>query len=111
MRPAPLRPGERAVVIDYSDHDHEFASFRDEVREIYPGVYLGKMYALPGTELWGGVLALPPDSPPRFAINFILFGQPGQTTVQALQAPMPATPGAQGTPFMLSSGGSLSGGL
>lgn len=80
-------PGERAVVIDYSDHDHEFSSFRDELREIYPGVYLGKMYALPGTELWGGLLSLPPDSDPRFAINFILFGQPGQTTVQAVQAP------------------------
>ena len=83
-------PGERAVVIDYSDHDHEFSSFRDEIREIYPGVYLGKMYALPGTELWGGVLALPPDSDPRFTINFILFGQPGQTTVPAVQAPTPA---------------------
>ena len=73
-------PGERAVIIDYEDHDHEFSSFRDEIREIYPGVYLGKMYALPGTELWGGVLALPPDSDPRFTINFILFGQPGMTT-------------------------------
>ena len=78
-------PGESAVIIDYSDHDHEFSSFRDEIREIYPGVYLGKMYALPGTQLWGGVLALPPDSDPRFTINFILFGQPGMTTMPVVQ--------------------------
>ena len=83
-------PGEEAVIIDYSDHSHEFSSFRDEIREIYPGVYLGKMYALPGTELWGGVLALPADSAPRFAINFMLFGQEGQTTMQAVQASSPA---------------------
>ena len=49
-----------------------------------------KMYALPGTELWGGVLALPADSAPRFAINFMLFGQEGQTTMQAVQASSPA---------------------
>lgn len=80
-------PGERALVIDYSDHEHEFSSFRDEIREIYPGVYLGKMYALPGTQLWGGAISLPQGSDPRFAINFMLFGQPGQTVVQAVQAP------------------------
>lgn len=33
-----------------SDYDHEFGAFRDEIREMYPGVFLGKMYALPG---WG----------------------------------------------------------
>jgi hypothetical protein len=43
--------GKKAIIIDYSDHAHEFNAFRDELREIYPGVYLGKMYALPGTKV------------------------------------------------------------
>ena len=52
-------------------------------REVYPGVYLGKMYAMPGTRMYG-VLNVPADSAPvrvwarggwglraRFKINHI----------------------------------------
>jgi len=65
-------PGEKSAVVDYSDYDHEFSSFRDEYREVYPGVYLGKMYAMPGTRMYG-VLNVPADSPPIFAVNFLLL--------------------------------------
>jgi hypothetical protein len=75
-------PSESAMIVDYSDHDHEFSPFRDEIREIYPGVYLGKMYALPGASLWDGAIALSSDEP-TFAIHFILFKQPGQSLAQA----------------------------
>ena len=74
-------PNETSIVVDYADHDHEFASFRDEIREIYPGTYLGKMYALPGTSVLGGVLTVP-EGEPVFAINFILFGAPGMRVVE-----------------------------
>jgi hypothetical protein len=30
--------------------------FREELREIYPGVWLGKMYALPGSAPYGGAV-------------------------------------------------------
>lgn len=75
-------PSESAMIVDYSDHDHEFSPFRDEIREIYPGVYLGKMYALPGASLWDGAIALSSNEP-TFAIHFILFKQPGQSLAQA----------------------------
>ena len=75
-------PSESAMIVDYSDHDHEFSPFRDEIREIYPGVYLGKMYAIPGASLWDGAIALSSDEP-TFAIHFILFKQPGQSLAQA----------------------------
>lgn len=75
-------PSESAMIVDYSDHDHEFSPFRDEIREIYPGVYLGKMCALPGASLWDGAIALSSDEP-TFAIHFILFKQPGQSLAQA----------------------------
>jgi len=66
-----------AIVVDYSAHDHEFSGFKDELREVYPGTYLGRMYALPGAELWGGALSAPVDGGPIFALNFVLFAHPG----------------------------------
>lgn len=65
-------PGEKSAVVNYSAYDHEFSSFRDEYREVYPGVYLGKMYAMPGTRMYG-ILNVPADSAPVFAVNFLLL--------------------------------------
>jgi hypothetical protein len=81
-------PGEDALVVDYGDHAHEFAPFRDEIREVYPGMYVGKMYALPGASLWNGALVVP-DGDPLFAINFVLFAEPGAAV---LAAPREETP-------------------
>jgi hypothetical protein len=71
-------PGEKAAIVDYSGFDHEFTSFRDEFREIYPGIFLGKMYALPGTSLYG-VMNIPEGSAPLFTINFLLFSNGGDS--------------------------------
>jgi hypothetical protein len=70
------QPGTSSIVVDYSDHDHEFEYFRDELRPIYPGVWLGKMYAMPGTSMFGGVLQVPIGAAPVFTVNFILVGEP-----------------------------------
>ena len=76
--------GTRALVVDYSDQTHEFEYFRDELRFIYPGVALGKMYAMPGTSMFGGVLQVPIGAAPVFTVNFLLVGEP--------QTAMPISP-------------------
>ena len=70
------QPGTSSIVVEYSDHDHEFEYFRDELRAIYPGVWLGKMYAMPGTSMFGGVIQVPIGAAPVFTVNFILVGEP-----------------------------------
>lgn len=82
-------PGEDALVVDYDGRDHEFSGFRDELREVYPGFYVGKMFALPGASLWDGALTVP-EGDPAFAINFALFSPPGAevaTPPRAANAP------------------------
>lgn len=73
-------PGEDALVVDYDGREHEFSGFRDELREVYPGFYVGKMFALPGASLWDGALTVP-EGEPAFAINFALFSPPGAEVV------------------------------
>ena len=50
---------EDALVVEYDVTEHEFSGFRDELREIYPGLYVGKMYAMPGASLWNGAFVVP----------------------------------------------------
>jgi len=39
---------ERSTIIDYTDFDHAFNSYWDEIREVYPGVWLGRLYQVTG---------------------------------------------------------------
>jgi hypothetical protein len=48
---------------------------------------LDRVGATAGVKLWGGLLQLPANAEPMFAINFMLFGAPGQAIQQAVQAP------------------------
>ena len=41
--------GKASIGINYSKFGHEFSKFRDEIREVYSGVYIGKMYMLPAS--------------------------------------------------------------
>ena len=75
-----FQPGTNAVVVDYSSFDHDFTYFRDELRPIYPGVFLGKMYAMPGMSMFGGALQVPIGAAPVYTVSFILVGEP-QTTM------------------------------
>lgn len=77
--------GTDAIVVDYGSFDHEFQYFRDEMRAIYPGVFLGRMYAVEGMSLFGGVLQVPTGAQPVYAVSFILVGD-AQTTMP-LSAP------------------------
>ena len=72
--------GTDAIVVDYSSFDHEFQYFRDEMRAIYPGVFLGRMYAVEGMSLFGGALQVPTGAQPVYAVSFILVGD-AQTTM------------------------------
>ena len=72
--------GTDAIVVDYGSFDHEFQYFRDEMRAIYPGVFLGRMYAVEGMSLFGGVLQVPTGAQPVYAVSFILVGD-AQTTM------------------------------
>ena len=36
--------GKTSIVMDYSQTSHVWADVRDEVREVAPGLYLGRMY-------------------------------------------------------------------
>ena len=56
---AQFQPEGSAIVVDYSSFEHDFQFFRDELRPIYPGVYVGKMYAMPGMSMFGGALQVP----------------------------------------------------
>lgn len=73
---------EDALVIEYDVQTHEFSGFRDELREVYPGFYVGKMYATPGASLWNGAFVVPPGEP-AFALHFALFAHPGGEVMQA----------------------------
>jgi len=75
-----FQPGTNAVVVDYSSFNHDFTYFRDELRPIYPGVFLGKMYAMPGMSMFGGALQVPIGAAPVYTVSFILVGEP-QTTM------------------------------
>lgn len=74
-----FQEGQDSIVVDYSTFDHDFTYFRDELRPIYTNVYLGKMYAMPGMSMFGGVFSVPLGARPVFTVNFILVGN-GQTT-------------------------------
>jgi hypothetical protein len=39
--------GKEAIIVDYSDTSLLFGKIRDEIREIRPGIYLGKAYLRP----------------------------------------------------------------
>ncbi len=41
-----LLDGRPSIIMDYSETSHVWADVRDEVREVAPGVYLGRMYRL-----------------------------------------------------------------
>jgi hypothetical protein len=43
-----LLDGRPSIIMDYSETSHVWADVRDEVREVAPGVYLGRMYRLKG---------------------------------------------------------------
>ena len=73
---------EDALVIEYDTQTHEFSGFRDEIREVYPGFYVGKMYATPGASLWNGAFVVPPGEP-AFAVHFALFANPNGEGMQA----------------------------
>ena len=73
---------QRATIgLDYSNFNHEFNKFRDEIREVYPGVYIGKMYMMPGLDLFrnedgsSSLLKIPDDADPQFAMNFMLLAE------------------------------------
>lgn len=51
--------GGSAVVVDYSDYVHDFKSFRDELRLIAPGVWLGRMYTLMPGEVIANSMKVP----------------------------------------------------
>jgi len=71
--------GKASIGINYSKFGHEFSKFRDEIREVYSGVYIGKMYMLPGLDLFpnedgtDSIFKIPEDGTPQFAMNFILM--------------------------------------
>lgn len=71
--------GQKAVGINYSKFGHEFSKFRDEIREVYPGVYIGKMWMMPGLDLFpredgsDSIFKVPENGTPQFAMNFILM--------------------------------------
>ncbi len=69
-----FQPEGSAIVVDYSSFEHDFQFFRDELRPIYPGVYVGKMYAMPGMSMFGGALQVPIGASPVFTVNFLLVG-------------------------------------
>lgn len=81
--------GEDAVIVEYDVETHEFTGFRDELREVYPGAYIGKMYALPGASLWNGAFEVP-EGEPAFTVNFMVFAKPGGNYMSAVGAPLPA---------------------
>ena len=71
--------GKAAIGINYSKFGHEFSKFRDEIREVYPGVYVGKMWMLPGLDLFpredgtDSIFKVPENGTPQFAMNFMLM--------------------------------------
>ncbi|CAL6275307.1 unnamed protein product [Bathycoccus prasinos] len=71
--------GKAAIGINYSKFGHEFSKFRDEIREVYPGVYVGKMFMLPGLDLFpredgtDSIFKVPENGTPQFAMNFMLM--------------------------------------
>lgn len=67
--------GADSIVVDYSAYDHDFTFFRDELRPVYSNVYVGKMYAMPGMSMFGGVLQVPIGAAPVFTVNFLLVGE------------------------------------
>jgi hypothetical protein len=71
--------GSNSVVVNYSSFDHEFQFMRDEIRPIYPGVWLGRMYAMPGMSMFGGVLQVPIGATPVYTVSFLLVGEPQST--------------------------------
>ena len=75
---------EDALVVEYDVVEHEFSGFRDELREVYPGFYVGKMYATPGASLWNGAFVVPAGEP-AFAVHFALFADPNGTVMPASQ--------------------------
>ena len=70
-----------SIIVDYKNYTHEFSGFVDEIRQAYPGVYIGKMYGEPGASLYGGLIKVKANGPPVFAVNFILFQKASQATV------------------------------
>ena len=75
---------EDALVVEYDVTEHEFSGFRDELREIYPGLYVGKMYATPGASLWNGAFVVPAGEP-AFAVHFALFAEPNGEVMSAVR--------------------------
>lgn len=71
--------GKAAIGINYSKFGHEFSKFRDEIREVYPGVYIGKMWMMPGLDLFpredgtDSIFKVPENGTPQFAMNFMLM--------------------------------------
>jgi len=71
--------GKAAIGINYSKFGHEFSKFRDEIREVYPGVYVGKMWMMPGLDLFpredgtDSIFKVPENGTPQFAMNFMLM--------------------------------------
>tara|TARA_B110000977_G_scaffold17746_1_gene21488 strand:+ start:2746 stop:3666 length:921 start_codon:yes stop_codon:yes gene_type:complete len=72
-----------AVIVEYDVLEHEFTGFRDELREVYPGAYIGKMYALPGASLWNGAFEVP-EGEPAFTVNFMVFANPNGSYMPAV---------------------------
>jgi hypothetical protein len=56
-----LLDGKKSIIIDYAGSSLAFGWVRDEVRQVGPGIYLGRAYA---RTFWGPVFAL------NFALNF-----------------------------------------
>ena len=75
---------EDALVVEYDVVEHEFSGFRDELREVYPGFYVGKMYAEPGASLWNGAFVVP-EGEPAFAVHFVLFADPNGVVMPAVR--------------------------
>ena len=37
--------GQPATILDYSETSHLYANYRDEIRQVGPGLFLGAMYS------------------------------------------------------------------
>ena len=52
-----------------------FGGFEDRIREIHPGVWLGRVYALPGMLSWDLSLGNPTPFTIYTGVSFLLFQQ------------------------------------
>jgi len=76
-----------AWIIDYSGYNHDFRSYRDEGREVAPGVFVGKLYSLSLSDVVGASLGWNKRTPPSqrapqgtFLAHFVLFRKGDQAT-------------------------------